>query len=300
MIQKIGLIGLGKMGFNLIQNLKRNGYQPVGFDLHQERYGQLANLEIETSTTIEELIQKLPQPRYVMLMVPAGAITQQTIAYLVENLTLNDVIIDAGNSFYEDSIKNAKLTAEKGLHFVDAGTSGGTGGALNGACFMVGGPDIVMQELGPMFEKIAVQDGYLHTGPAGSGHFAKMVHNGIEYGMMQAIGEGFEIINNSPFAYNKQALAKVWNHGSVIRSWLMELSENAFAKDNNLEHIKGVIQMNGEGLWTVQEALKQGTPVPVISLSVQVRQQSVILDSYSGKVVAALRDEFGGHGVVKQ
>lgn len=300
MIQKIGLIGLGKMGFNLIQNLHRHGYQPIGYDVDQEHYATLEDMKITTADSLDTLIKNLPTPRYLMLIIPAGAITQATVATLIEKLDPNDVIIDAGNSFYQDTLRNAELANEKQIKYVDAGTSGGTSGALNGACFMVGGPNEVMQELGPMFEKLAVPNGYLHTGAVGSGHFAKMIHNGIEYGMMQAIGEGFELINNSQFTYDMQALAKVWNHGSVIRSWLMELSQEIFAQNYGLNEIQDVIQMNGEGTWTVQEALRQGTPAPVISLAVQVRQKSIQPDSYANKVVAALRDQFGGHGVQKK
>lgn len=299
-MKNIGLIGLGKMGFNLIQNLQRNGYQPIGYDLNQERYSKLNEMGIKTAITLADLIANLPEPRYVMLIVPSGTITQTTVQTLVEKLSPNDVIIDAGNSFYQDTIQNAELAKKAGIKYVDAGTSGGVEGALNGACFMVGGPDEVMSELGPMFEELAVENGYLHTGAVGSGHFAKMIHNGIEYGMMQAIGEGFELINNSQFSYDMQALAKVWNHGSVIRSWLMELSAEIFAKNYRLEDIQDVIQMNGEGIWTVQEALRQGTPAPVISLSVQVRQKSIQSASYANKIVAALRDQFGGHGTVKK
>jgi len=297
-MKQIGLIGLGKMGFNLIQNIKRQGYEPIGYDISQEAVDKIAGMNIQTATSIKDLVEKLPKPRYVMLLVPAGMSTHETIEELFTLLEPGDVIIDAGNSFYETSLKHARQSKERGLEFVDVGTSGGTSGALNGACFMVGGSDEVMKELSPFFEKLAVENGFLHTGKPGSGHYAKMVHNGIEYGMMQAIAEGFEIIENSQFNYNKEKLAKVWNHGSVIRSWLIELVEQAYQKDQNLDQITGYVEMNGEGNWTVMEALKQGTPAPVISLSVQMRQRSQQKDTYAGKVLASLRNEFGGHKVI--
>jgi len=288
------------MGFNLIQNMKHNGYEPIGFDVNTESMKKLNDLGIQTAKALPELIKALPQPRFIMLSLPSGKITEDTFQELLTMLAPGDTIIDAGNSFYKDSLRRNEQAVAKGMHFVDAGTSGGTSGALNGACFMVGGDDEVMNDLSPMFESMAVKDGFLHTGRPGSGHFSKMVHNGVEYGMMQAIGEGFEIIENSEFDYDKAALAKVWNHGSVIRSWLIELAQQAFEKDANLDQISGVVDMNGEGLWTVIEALEQGTPAPVITLSVDARQRSQQKDTFSGKVVASLRNEFGGHALHKE
>jgi len=209
MLKQIGLIGLGKMGFNLIQNMKRNGYEPIGFDVNATAMKKLNELGIQTALDLRALIKALPQPRFILLSLPSGKITDDTFQELLAMLDSGDTIIDAGNSFYKDSLRHNEQAVAHGMHFVDAGTSGGTSGALNGACFMVGGDDEVMQELSPMFEKMAVKDGFLHTGRPGSGHFSKMVHNGIEYGMMQAIGEGFEIIENSEFDYDKAALAKV-------------------------------------------------------------------------------------------
>jgi 6-phosphogluconate dehydrogenase len=208
-MKEIGVIGLGKMGFNLIQNIKNNGYQPVGFDVNQQIVNQVKEIGIETANSVEELVKRLPKPRYILLSIPAGKITAQQVQQLLTLLDPKDVILDAGNSFYQDTIKRAQLAAQKGIEFVDVGTSGGVSGALNGACLMVGGKDEVIHELTPLFTKLAVKDGFLHTGKVGSGHYAKMIHNGIEYGMMQAIAEGFEIIENSNFNFDQAKLAKV-------------------------------------------------------------------------------------------
>ena len=232
-------------------------------------------------------------------MVPAGEIVDSVIDSLVPYLTKNDIIIDGGNSNYKDSKRRYSKLKEHGIDFLDCGTSGGTSGALNGACTMIGGDAEVFDYVSKVFKDISVENGSLYTGAAGSGHFTKMVHNGIEYGMMQSIAEGFEVFEHSEFDIDFQKTAKLFNHGSVVRSWLMELTENAFSKDPKLDGIKGIMHSSGEGKWTLETALDLGVPTPVIALSIMMRYRSQMSDTFSGKVVAALRNEFGGHAVEK-
>ncbi|ATX71469.1 phosphogluconate dehydrogenase (NAD(+)-dependent, decarboxylating) [Spiroplasma clarkii] len=293
----IGLIGLGKMGLNLIKNMAKQQLDPVGFDIDQKTYPKLTQANIKTASSLVRLIEILPKPRTVMLLLPSGAITQNCFEELLTLLEPGDVIIDAGNSHYQDSIKRYQAAQTKKIDFMDCGTSGGQSGALNGACLMVGGDLKVVQKYEEIFKKLAVTNGYLHTGAAGSGHYCKMIHNGIEYGMMQAIAEGYELLQNSEFDFDLAQVSKMWNHGSVIRSWLIELAQAAFENNNALDNISGVVNMNGEGLWTVEEAMKQGTPAPVIALSVIMRQRSKQQDTFAGKVLAALRNGFGGHEI---
>lgn len=299
-MKEIGIIGLGKMGLNLIKNIKKQGFEPIGFDVDASVGKKLASDNIKVTTTITDLLASLPTPRTVLLMLPSGEITNNMIDDLLTQLTPNDCLIDAGNSFYQDSVKSYHKAKAKEINFVDCGTSGGQEGALNGACLMVGGDQKVIAQLTDFFTKISVKNGFLHTGPAGSGHFCKMIHNGIEYGMMQAIAEGYELLNNSDFTYDLGAVSQVWNNGSVIRSWLIELLQDVFSKKPNLAAISDVVNMNGEGLWTVQEALQQGTPAPVITLSVQMRQISQQKESFAGKVLSLLRNAFGGHAITTQ
>jgi 6-phosphogluconate dehydrogenase len=233
-------------------------------------------------------------------MVPAGKPTQSTIDQLTNLLTVDDIVIDGGNSFYKDSIRHGEQLSEQGIHFFDVGTSGGMAGARRNGNFMIGGEQALFSRIEPLFQAIAAPDGYLYTGPAGSGHYLKMVHNGIEYGMMQAIGEGFEVLDAGPFDYDNAAVAKMWNHGSVIRGWLMELAQNAFAADPGLAAIKGVMHSSGEGAWTVEEAIRLHVPTPVISSALLARYRSEKPDAMTGKVVAALRNQFGGHAVDSQ
>lgn len=295
----IGLIGLGKMGFPLALNMQRNGHQVLAYDLDASNRQRAAEAGIAITSSLPSVALHLNEPRAIWVMVPAGEATEKVIAELAKVLAAGDTVIDGGNSHFKDSMRRHELLAQKGIHFLDCGTSGGVSGALNGACTMVGGEREAYEPLAKLFEDISVPGGHLYTGPPGSGHFVKMVHNGIEYGMMQAIAEGFEILAKSPFGLNLRAVAGVWNHGSVIRSWLMELTESAFAKDARLEGIRGVMHASGEGKWTVETAIDMGVPAPVIALSLIMRQRSQQEDSFAGKVVAALRNEFGGHEVVK-
>jgi 6-phosphogluconate dehydrogenase len=296
---QVGIIGLGKMGFNLALNLKRNKYQVVAQDVNTDFVSKIGEEGIETAYTVEELCQKLTSRRVIWLMVPAGEIVDAVIVSLLPYLSKNDIIIDGGNSNYNDSKRRYAQLKELGIDFLDCGTSGGTSGALNGACAMIGGDADVFDYVAQVFKDISVENGFLYTGAAGSGHFTKMVHNGIEYGMMQSIAEGFEVFEHSEFDIDFQKTAKLFNHGSVVRSWLMELTENAFSKDARLDGIKGIMHSSGEGKWTLETALDLGVPTPVIALSIMMRYRSQMSDTFSGKVVAALRNEFGGHAVEK-
>mgnify|MGYP001496598627 CR=1 FL=1 len=255
---------------------------------------------IKTVNTLEKLSKELDERKVFWLMIPQGKPVDETLKKLKTYLNKGDIVIDGGNSFYKDSIRRYEELKKVGIKFLDAGISGGQEGALNGICAMIGGEEETFKIIEPLFKDIAVKNGYLYVGKAGSGHFVKMVHNGIEYGMLQAIGEGFEILEKSNFDLDYEKVAKIWNHGSVIRGWLMELTQNAFNKDSNLQNIRGTVGSNGEGLWTAQTALELEIPAPVITTSVMMRYRSQQEDTFSGKVVAALRNEFGGHEVKKE
>ncbi|MEH7116623.1 decarboxylating 6-phosphogluconate dehydrogenase [Neobacillus vireti] len=296
---EIGLIGLGKMGYNLAVNMMGNNHNVVAFDVNKEAVQKISCEGAVGAESISALVKKLSSPKIVWVMVPSGPITEQVIEELKNELAEGDIVIDGGNSHYKDSIRRGSDLAEKGIHFFDAGTSGGMAGARNGACMMVGGNKEVFSTIEPIFRDINVENGYLYAGKIGSGHFLKMIHNGIEYGMMQAIAEGFEVLEKSDFDFDYEKVARVWNNGSVIRSWLMELTENAFSKDAKLDSIKGVMHSSGEGKWTIETALELQTAMPVTALSLMMRYRSLDEDTFTGKVVAALRNEFGGHAVEK-
>lgn len=296
---QIGLIGLGKMGFNLALNLHRNGHEVVANDVNQDSVEALAEYGIIPAFSIEALCQKLEGRRVIWLMVPAGDIVDKVIESLLPLLSPNDIVIDGGNSHFKESIRRHNYLKTKSIDHLDCGTSGGTSGALNGACTMIGGEPEVFAYVAQVFKDISVENGYLYAGKAGSGHFVKMVHNGIEYGMMQAIAEGFEVMERSDFGLDLRAVAKMFNHGSVVRGWLMELTENALTKDPHLDAIKGVMHSSGEGKWTLETALDMGIATPVMAMSLLMRYRSLQEDTFSGKIVAALRNEFGGHAVEK-
>lgn len=296
---KIGLVGLGKMGYNLALNLLEHGHDVVAYDKNGNTVEQITKDGATGVHTLNELVSALPQLKVVWVMVPAGKITSDVIDELKELLEPGDIIIDGGNSNYKESIARAEDLKEKGIVLLDVGTSGGMSGARNGACMMIGGEKKVFDYLEPIFADLCVKDGYIYTGKSGSGHFLKMVHNGIEYGMMQSIAEGFDILNKSEFDYDFEKVARNWNNGSVIRSWLMELTEQAFAKDAKLDDMKGIMHSSGEGKWTVETALDLEVPAPVITLSLLMRYRSLEQDTFAGKVVAALRNQFGGHDVIK-
>lgn len=297
---QIGMIGLGKMGANLSLNLMEHNHAVVAFDVNKEAVKTLEEQGAVGAHSIEELVKKLEKPKVAWVMVPAGDLTEKVINELQGLLDEGDIIIDGGNSKYQDSVRRAEKAHQKGIHFFDVGTSGGMEGARNGACMMIGGDKGAFAHIEPIFKDINVEKGYLYAGDAGSGHFLKMVHNGIEYGMMQAIAEGFDVLQKSQFDYDYEAVARVWNNGSVIRSWLIELMERAFSKDPRLDDIRGVMHSSGEGKWTVESALDLQVPTPVIALSLMMRYRSLEDDTFTGKVVAALRNEFGGHAVEKK
>ncbi|GEO65884.1 phosphogluconate dehydrogenase (NAD(+)-dependent, decarboxylating) [Levilactobacillus spicheri] len=298
---KIGLVGLGKMGLNLAQNMMDHGSEVVGFDLNKDFVDQAAGFGAEAATSLDDLLSKLPSPKVVWLMLPAGKPTESTIATLTKELDKGDYIVDGGNSFWKNSVEDAEKAEAVGINFFDCGTSGGQAGARHDGNFMIGGTSAEAFDavLKPVFEGIAQTNGYLYTGAAGSGHYLKMVHNGVEYGMMEAIGEGFDVLAHSQFDYDNEAVARLWNNGSVVRSWLMELCEEAFAKDANLDAIKGTMHSSGEGKWTLQEALDEQVATPVIGLSLMMRYRSMETDTFTGKVVSAMRHGFGGHAVDK-
>lgn len=295
----IGLIGLGKMGFNLGLNMLDHEISVTGWDIHPDVVEQFAQFGGIPAQTVEALVQSLPSPKTVWLMVPQGSIVDELLEQLAPLLSPGDVVVEAGNSHYKASVARAKRMQALGIFYLDVGTSGGMDGARNGACYMIGGAEAAFKRLEPVFQKTSVINGYLYTGPSGSGHYAKMVHNGIEYGMMAAIGEGFEVLEQSPYPYDFEAVSKLWCNGSVIRGWLLELATQAFAADPNLEQIKGVMHSSGEGKWTVEEALDLNVPTPIIAMSLMMRYRSQTPDSFTGKVVAALRNQFGGHAVEK-
>ncbi|CAM2871512.1 phosphogluconate dehydrogenase (NAD(+)-dependent, decarboxylating) [Paenibacillus sediminis] len=296
---KLGLVGLGKMGLNLGQNLIDNKHEVVAFDLNTAAVKQMESYGAQGVASLEQLVKALPTPRIVWIMVPHGVV-DNVLTEITPFLSKGDIVIEAGNSHYKESIRRYNELKESGVHFMDAGTSGGMEGARNGACYMVGGDPEAWAIVEPIFRDTAVENGYLYAGKAGSGHYLKMVHNGIEYGMMAAIGEGFEVLEKSDFDFDYEKVARVWNNGSVVRSWLMELTERAFSKDAKLDAIKGVMQSSGEGKWTVEEALDLQTATPVIAMSLLMRYRSLEDDTFTGKVVAALRNEFGGHAVEKK
>lgn len=292
---EIAIIGLGKMGMNLALNLTDHGHTVVGYDANAvEESG------FKIAGSLEELVQSLSTPRTVWFMVPAGEITETVITNLIPLLDKGDTIIDGGNSNYKESVRRAAQLKEHGIYFFDCGTSGGTEGARHGICAMIGGDAEKFKDIEPLFRDISVKGGFLYAGEPGSGHFMKMIHNGIEYGMMQSIAEGFEILNKSEFDYDYEKVAGVWNNGSIISSYLMGLTQNAFSKDEKLDGIKGVMNSSGEGKWTVETALDLNVPAPVITMSLMMRYRSQEDDTFTGKVVAALRNEFGGHAVVKK
>lgn len=303
-MMKFAMIGLGKMGKNLVKNAVDHDIEVVAYDLNRTARQEMAaySSKITPVDTLEQLLTELSvnselerSQRIVWVMVPAGTPTNSTIATLSNMLSAGDILIDGGNSNYKDNLEQNKRLAEKGIKFFDVGTSGGMSGARHGGNFMIGGDKEIWPKIEPLFEALAQKNGYLYTGPLGSGHYLKMIHNGIEYGMMQAIAEGFEILEASPYDYDYEAVAKLWNNGSVIRSWLMELAEEQFAKDPKLDEILGQVQASGEGKWTVEESLDLEVPAPIIALSLMMRNRSLQSDTMTGKVVAALRNGFGGH-----
>jgi 6-phosphogluconate dehydrogenase len=297
---RLAMIGLGRMGGNMSERLMKGGHEVVVFDRTPAAVQRYVSLGATPAASVTEITTKLKSPRIVWIMVPAGKPVDDTIASLLPGMSKGDVIIDGGNSNFHDTMRRAAELQAKGMHLVDSGTSGGIWGLANGYCLMIGASREAFTLCEPIFKTLAPTDGYAHMGPPGSGHYVKMVHNGIEYGALQAYAEGYEILHASrDFKLDLHKIAAVWNHGSVVRSWLNELAELAFEKDAQLSDLRGYVEDSGEGRWTVQEAIDLDVPAPVITLSLLTRLRSRQADSFSAKVIAALRNEFGGHAVKK-
>jgi 6-phosphogluconate dehydrogenase len=294
---KLGMVGLGRMGGNMSVRLQQHGHEVVAFDPSADAVERAVVAGAEGASSLAELCGKLPSPKVVWLMVPAGEITEGTVRELGGILGNGDVIVDGGNSNWQDSKRRAEQVAPGGIRFLDCGTSGGVWGLANGYCLMVGGGDEAVAIVEPAFRALAPDDGYAHVGPSGAGHFVKMVHNGIEYGLLAAYGEGFEILDKSSFDLDLEQIAGIWRYGSVVRSWLLELLHDALANDPGLASIKGYVDDSGEGRWTLDAAMDENVPAPITALALFLRYASRQDESFSAKVIAALRNEFGGHAV---
>jgi 6-phosphogluconate dehydrogenase len=294
---RLGFVGFGRMGGNMVTRLIARGHEIVVYARRPEARAEAKAKGAHPAASPEDLVGQLRPPRVVWVMVPAGDATEQNITALVPLLAPGDIIVDGGNSFYKDSIRRAEMARAHGIHFIDSGTSGGIWGLKIGYCLMVGGDPEPVGIVEPVLRDLAPESGYLHVGPSGAGHFVKMVHNGIEYGMLQAYAEGFAILHASQFGLDLRAISALWNHGSVVRSWLLELAELAFADDPAMERIRGYVEDSGEGRWTVAEALARNVPAPVITLSLLQRLRSREAEDFGDKVIAALRNQFGGHAV---
>jgi 6-phosphogluconate dehydrogenase len=291
------MVGIGRMGAGLTRRLMRGGHRVVAFDRDANALKAVADDGAVAASTLEEMVRELTPPRAVWLMVPAGEPTESSVRAVGALLEPGDVIVDGGNSNWHDAKRRASSLEEKRVRFLDCGTSGGVWGEREGFCLMVGGADQAFAQVEPAFATLAPEGGYAHVGPIGAGHYVKMVHNGIEYAMLQGYGEGFEIMNASEYDLDLRQIAELWRHGSVIRSWLLDLIAAAYRRDPQLSALTGYVEDSGEGRWTVQEALDRDVPAPVINLSLIMRLRSRQRDSYSAKVIAALRNEFGGHPI---
>jgi len=295
---QLAMIGLGRMGGNMVQRLLQGGHDVVVYDRSADAVKPHVAMGASAAKDLADLSARLKAPRVVWIMVPAGAPVESTIDQLLPALARGDIIIDGGNSNFKDSVRRAAKVKERGLEFIDAGTSGGIWGLTVGYCLMIGASPEAFRRCEPIFKTLAPPEGYAHVGPPGAGHYVKMIHNGIEYGLLQAYAEGYEILHASKdFKLDLKQISAVWNRGSVVRSWLNELAERAFAKDTDLTALKGYVEDSGEGRWTVQEAIDLDVPAPVITLSLLARFRSRQADSFGAKVIAALRNEFGGHAV---
>jgi 6-phosphogluconate dehydrogenase len=284
---KLGLVGLGRMGSGMSERLRRAEHEVQTYDPNVE----------STAGSLEELVGQLDQPRHVWLMIPAGEITENAFRQLLGALDAGDAVVDGGNSNFRDSQRRATEAADRGIHFVDVGVSGGIWGLEEGFALMAGGDEEPIARLAPVFEALAPEGGFAHVGPSGAGHFVKMVHNGVEYGLMQAYAEGFELMHASEFPLDLAAIAELWRHGSVVRSWLLDLLARALEDDPGLEGIRGYVEDSGEGRWTVEQAIESAVPLHVISAALFARFESRQDESFAAKVNAALRNQFGGHAL---
>ena len=294
---QLGFVGLGRMGSNMVTRLLQGGHSIVTWDVNADAVRAVAGAGARGAASLAELAGALAPPRAVWVMVPAGEPTERTVRELAGLLAAGDTIVDGGNSYYKDDIRRAAELAARGLSYVDAGTSGGIWGLRLGYCLMVGGPAPAVARLEPVFRTLAPADGYLHVGQSGAGHYVKMIHNGIEYAMMQSYAEGFELMRESPYALDLPRVAALWNHGSVVRSWLLELAADALAEDPHLESVKAYVEDSGEGRWTVEDAVEKAVPAPAITAALYARFRSRRDNSFADRLLAALRHKFGGHAV---
>ena len=294
---QLAMIGLGRMGGNMVRRLVQGGHELIVYDSSAEEIRSHVGTGAKGAKDVADVARQLAPRRVVWIMVPAGAV-EGTIEQLTPHLARGDIVIDGGNSNFRDSVRRAEALKKQGIEFVDVGTSGGIWGLTLGYCLMIGASPAAFQHCEPIFRTLAPADGYAHVGPSGAGHYVKMVHNGIEYGLLEAYAEGYEILHASPdFKLQLGKIAKLWNHGSVVRSWLNELAERAFSRDDQLAAIRGYVEDSGEGRWTVEEAIRLDVAAPVITLSLLARLRSRQEESFGAKVIAALRNEFGGHAV---
>jgi 6-phosphogluconate dehydrogenase len=297
---QIGFIGLGKMGAFMVERLLNDGNEVVVYNRTPEKTKEIAKKGATATYSIEELINKLTQPKVVWMMIPSGEPVQILIESLVPLLSKGDIIIDGGNSYYKDSVRRFNELKNFGINYLDVGTSGGVWGLKIGYCVMIGGEKNIYEHCRPVFKSLAPPDGYKYIGPSGSGHYVKMVHNGIEYGMMQAYAEGFELMHASDYNIDLNGVANLWDHGSVVRSWLLELLADALKDDKDLKDIKDYVEDSGEGRWTVLDGIEKSIPIPVITESLFMRFRSRQAESFGAKILAALRNEFGGHSIRKK
>ena len=294
---QLGFVGLGKMGLNMVTRLANGGHQIVAYDRDPAATARAVSVGADGASGLDTLVLGLAPPRAVWVMVPAGDPTASTITALADLLSPGDVVIDGGNTNFHDDLRRAESLGARDIHYVDAGTSGGVWGLKEGYCLMVGGEEDVCGHLEPIFLTLAPEGGYLRVGGHGAGHYVKMIHNGIEYGLMQAYAEGFELLHESPYRFDVGAIAGLWQHGSVVRSWLLELGARALAENPELAGIKGYVEDSGEGRWTLHEAIDRAIPLPVLTAALFARFRSRQTDSFSDRLLAALRNQFGGHSI---
>jgi 6-phosphogluconate dehydrogenase len=294
---EIGFIGLGKMGLNMVTRLQQAGHHVTAYDRAAEALAQATTAGCSAATSLADLVQRLKAPRAVWIMVPSGPPTEETVQAVAMLLESGDVVIDGGNTRFHDDVRRAKELAAKNVQYIDAGTSGGIWGLKNGYCLMIGGERDPVNRLAPVFTSLAPPNGWAHVGAAGAGHYVKMVHNGIEYSLMQAYAEGFELMSKSDYRLDLPRIADLWMQGSVVRSWLLELAASALREDPRLESLKGYVQDSGEGRWMIADAIEKDVPVPTLTLALFTRFRSRQTESFAEKMLAALRNAFGGHAI---